>query len=185
MDRVRARRLTSGERRRLRQMKRQLANQVNSRHARIVLLSTGGVQNREIATLADCTPQWVRIIIHRFNAQGLDGLALTISDEFPETNRVLVVGFRGNRDVTELLKPLTGLFSEVYVTAASDAMAIPAADVAASVRQVFGPDVTIEISEPVSQAITDALHSVGEDDMVVVTGSLYVVSDARDHLLGG
>jgi transposase len=74
MDRVRARRLTSGERRRLRQMKRQLANQVNSRHARIVLLSSGGVQNREIARLADCTPQWVRIIIHRFKAQGIDGI---------------------------------------------------------------------------------------------------------------
>jgi transposase len=74
MDRVQARRLTSGERRRLRQMKRQLANQVSSRHARIVLLSTGGVQNRDISTLADCTPQWVRIIIHRFNAQGLDGV---------------------------------------------------------------------------------------------------------------
>ena len=74
MDHVRARRLTSGERRRLRQMKRQLANQVNSRHARIVLLSTGAVRNREIARLADCTPQWVRIIIHRFNAQGVDGI---------------------------------------------------------------------------------------------------------------
>lgn len=75
MDRVRARRLTSGERKRLRQMKRQLANQVNSRHARIILLSTGGVQNRQIARLADCTPQWVRRIIHRFNAQGLDGIS--------------------------------------------------------------------------------------------------------------
>jgi transposase len=55
-------------------MKRQLANQVNSRHARIILLSTGGVQNREIARLADCTPQGVRIIIHRFNSQGIDGI---------------------------------------------------------------------------------------------------------------
>ena len=74
MDRVRARRLKSGERRRLRQMKRQLANQVYSRHARIVLLSTGGVQNREIARLADCTPQWVRVTIQRCHAQGLDGI---------------------------------------------------------------------------------------------------------------
>jgi transposase len=38
------------------------------------LLSIGGVQNREIATLADCTPQWVRIVIHRFNAQGIGGV---------------------------------------------------------------------------------------------------------------
>jgi hypothetical protein len=29
-------------------MKRQLANQVNSRHAKIVLLSRGGVRNREV-----------------------------------------------------------------------------------------------------------------------------------------
>ena len=56
-------------------MKRKLSNQVNSRHARITLLSTGGVRNRDIATLADCTPQWVRRIIHRFNAQGIDGIA--------------------------------------------------------------------------------------------------------------
>jgi len=55
-------------------MKRQRANQVNARHARIVLLSRGGVRNRAIANLVDCTPQWVRIVMHRFNADGLDGI---------------------------------------------------------------------------------------------------------------
>jgi len=55
-------------------MKRQLANQVDSRHARIIRLSAGGVSNHEIARLCDCTPQWVRIIIHRFNAQGIEGI---------------------------------------------------------------------------------------------------------------
>jgi len=74
MDTARARRLSPYERQKLHRMKRQLSNQVNSRHARIVLLSSGGVRNREIATLADCTPQWVRRIIHRFNAQGIDGI---------------------------------------------------------------------------------------------------------------
>ena len=74
MDRVRARKLRPYERRKLHKMKRQLSSQVNSRHARIVLLSTGDVPNRDIATLADCSPQWVRIIIHRFNAQGIDGI---------------------------------------------------------------------------------------------------------------
>ncbi|MCP3977477.1 MAG: bifunctional folylpolyglutamate synthase/dihydrofolate synthase [bacterium] len=117
------------------------------------------------------------------NAQGLDGLAQTVNDEFPDTDRVLVVGFRGERDVTELLKPLSGLFDEVIVTEAADKMAIPAADVVAGVRAAFGPDVSIETATPVSQALTEALHLVGEDDMVVVTGSLYVVSDARDRML--
>jgi transposase len=55
-------------------MKRQLANHVNSRHARIILLSRGGVRNREIAVCTDCTPQWVRVIIHRFNKDGVQGI---------------------------------------------------------------------------------------------------------------
>jgi transposase len=55
-------------------MKRQLANQVNSRHARIILLSRGGVRNREIAARVECTPQWVRVILHRFNDRGIEGI---------------------------------------------------------------------------------------------------------------
>jgi len=74
LDQVRARKLKPYERQKLHKMKRQLSSQVNSRHARIVLLSTGGVRNRDSATLGDCTPQWVRIILHRFNAQGIDGI---------------------------------------------------------------------------------------------------------------
>jgi transposase len=73
MDRVAARRLRPWEGRMLRQMKRQLSNTVNSRHGRIILLSRGGVGNREIARHVGCSPQWVRKIIHRFNAPGNAG----------------------------------------------------------------------------------------------------------------
>ena len=74
MDKVRARRLLPYERQKLHKMKRQLSNQVNSSHARIILLSTGGVRNRDIAERVDRSPQWVRQIIHRFNASGIDGI---------------------------------------------------------------------------------------------------------------
>src|SRR2546421_11326336 len=47
---------------------------VRSRHARIVLLSRGGLSNRAIANRADCTPQGVRTIIQRFNGDGLDSI---------------------------------------------------------------------------------------------------------------
>lgn len=52
-------------------MKRQFTNQVNHRHARIVLLSRGGLTNAQIARHCDCTPTWVRRILHRFNAGGI------------------------------------------------------------------------------------------------------------------
>lgn len=74
MDSVRVRRVAPGERLHLHRMKRQLLNRVNSRHARVILLSSGGVCNREIAFLVDYTSEWVRKIIHRFNQQGLAGI---------------------------------------------------------------------------------------------------------------
>jgi transposase len=75
MDTVRIRPLRPYEQKKLHRLKRQRVNQVNSRHARIVLLSRGGLRNRAIAGVVDCSPQWVRIIIHRFNQHGLPGIS--------------------------------------------------------------------------------------------------------------
>lgn len=74
MDTVRARTIAPPERRRLHRMKRQLTNTVNASHARIILLSSGSVCNREIADRVGRCPSWVRKIIHRFNLQGLEGI---------------------------------------------------------------------------------------------------------------
>jgi transposase len=75
MDTVKVRPLRPYEKKKLRRMKRQLANAVNCRHARIILLSRGGCCNRVIADRVDCSPQWVRTVIHRFNADGINGIA--------------------------------------------------------------------------------------------------------------
>lgn len=74
MDKVVARTLRPWEGRTLHQMKRQLSNAVNCRHARIVLLSRGKVSNKDIAQRVGCTPQWVRQVIHRFNDGGIDAI---------------------------------------------------------------------------------------------------------------
>ena len=74
MDTVKVRPLRPYEKRALHRLKRQRANAVHSRHARIILLSTGGLRNRDIATRVDCSPPGVRRVIHRFNADGLDGI---------------------------------------------------------------------------------------------------------------
>jgi transposase len=71
MDRVRVRRLSPVERRKLHRFKRGKWNAVNRSHARVILLSTGGVANKEIARLSGFSPQWVRRIIHRFNSGGV------------------------------------------------------------------------------------------------------------------
>jgi len=50
------------------------SNAVNSRDARIILLSRGGVRNREVAERSGCTGAWVRKVIHRFNIGGIQAI---------------------------------------------------------------------------------------------------------------
>ena len=71
MDRVGARKPTRSEAAKLRRMKRQTTNAVNSRHARMILLSREKLPNRVIAERTGCSPQWVRKIIHRYNELGI------------------------------------------------------------------------------------------------------------------
>ena len=73
-DKVKVRLLRPYEKVKLGRLKRQKCNAVNSRHARIIMLAVGGMINRCIAPLVDCSVQWVRQVIHRFNDDGIDGI---------------------------------------------------------------------------------------------------------------
>jgi transposase len=94
MDTIRVRPLRPHEKKKLRRMKRQLTNTVNCRHSRIVLLSRGGVSNRAIGARVDCSPQWVRTIIHRFNNDGIDGIAWYPFFQTRDTPRAFVADVR-------------------------------------------------------------------------------------------
>lgn len=75
MDTVVARTLRPWEGKKLHAMKRQMCNAVNRLHARVILLSRGGVRNAQIAQRCGCSPGWVRQVIHRFNQGGIDAVA--------------------------------------------------------------------------------------------------------------
>lgn len=74
-DTIRVRPLRPYEKVKLRRLKRQRRNAVNSRNARIIMLSSGHMSNAAIARMVDCTATWVRQIIHRFNDDGIDGIS--------------------------------------------------------------------------------------------------------------
>jgi transposase len=73
-DKVTVRPLRPYEKVKLRRLKGQRRNAVNSRNARIIMLAVGQRRNRIIAEMIGCSVQWVRQIIHRFNDDGIDGI---------------------------------------------------------------------------------------------------------------
>lgn len=75
MIKVIARKLKPYERQKLHHMKGARTNLVNYQHARVILLSQGGLQNSQIAEQCDYSATWIRKLIHRFNLGGVDAIS--------------------------------------------------------------------------------------------------------------
>jgi dihydrofolate synthase/folylpolyglutamate synthase len=115
------------------------------------------------------------------NAAGAAVAAQTLADDFDVTGEtILVVGVLAPRDVAALLDALDASQAHLVVACAPPSpRAVPAAEVA---RAAASLGVPAEIVPDVGQAVDRAVARAGEEDAVLVTGSLYVVGAARAHL---
>ena len=88
---------------------------------------------------------------------------------------ILVAGCSAGHDAEAVVGRLAPLADEVIATRSGHPAAIPAADVAAVAR---GLGVPTREREPVRAAVQEALSRARPNDMVLVTGSLFVVAEA-------
>jgi folylpolyglutamate synthase/dihydropteroate synthase len=116
------------------------------------------------------------------NAAGADSCADVYFGDFaPEGRRLLVFGALSGRDVADTLSALrVDDFDTVWCTTADSPRALPASEIAATAASMGCDDV--RTCPPVREACDRALADAGPDDAVLVTGSLYVVGEARPHL---
>jgi dihydrofolate synthase/folylpolyglutamate synthase len=95
--------------------------------------------------------------------------------------RILVVGLLQGREPGEMLDALDAARAEVVVVCAPDwPRAIPAEDVAAVARD---KGISVEVVPDVEDAVHRAIALATEEDIVLVTGSFYVIGPARRMLL--
>ncbi len=111
------------------------------------------------------------------NSQGFRGLAETLVTEFPAMEWQLVLGVRGERDVSELVSALNGLVEGVFATAPEDPGAIQADLVADAARESLG--VPVATFPGVLEAVRYAAEAAGPEGGVVVAGSLYLIGEVR------
>ena len=118
------------------------------------------------------------------NPAGGRAAAAAVEEAFGETERrVLVVGMLQERDPAEMLDALSAASAQVVVACPPPSpRARPAEEVAAAARDL---GVDTEVAGSVPEALARALAIAGPDDLVLVTGSLYVVGAARAALTGG
>jgi len=122
------------------------------------------------------------IIDGAHNPAGADVCAEVFFSDFdPVGSHRLVVGTLRSRDPLALLSALRAdEFDQVICCTAPSPRGLPATDLAEVARAMGCDDVVVR--ESVGAAIDRALTDANADDAVLVTGSLYVVGEARGHL---
>lgn len=114
------------------------------------------------------------------NAAGAHAAAITLDDFDVPGSRLLVVGMSQGRDPVEMLEVLAeGEVALVVACAADYPRAMPAAEVAEAAEEV---GVEVVVAKDVGDALDKAGEAAGTDDLILVTGSLYVVGEARRRL---
>jgi dihydrofolate synthase/folylpolyglutamate synthase len=116
------------------------------------------------------------------NVAGAEMLARALLDEFPVQNEtVAVVGMLAGRDPTAMLQSLvTAGVNTVVACTAPSPRALPADRIAEAARSV---GLVALAAETVGEALSLARARVPAGGRLVVTGSLYVVADARALLV--
>jgi dihydrofolate synthase/folylpolyglutamate synthase len=107
--------------------------------------------------------------------------ARALADALPEAFRWrglhLVVGVLDTKDVTGIVGPLASLATRADACSNSNPKSIPPDRMAAACRAAGIEDV--EEHADVAEALGAAHAAAGEGDLILVTGSLYTVADAR------
>jgi dihydrofolate synthase/folylpolyglutamate synthase len=115
------------------------------------------------------------------NPASAQKLAAAVREMRPDYRRiVLVIGTLGDKDYHGITSELVPLADHVVVTKPQYARAMDVTALASEVQKGHG---RVETAETVEEAIRAARTAASPDDLILITGSLYVVGDARAVLM--
>jgi dihydrofolate synthase/folylpolyglutamate synthase len=117
------------------------------------------------------------------NADSAAKLAATVREYFPGRPVTLVFGASSDKDVAgmlqALLAPDTGVRRVILTQAVHPRAQEPEALAALVAQAAPAGSVSVQTTPTVAQAVAEAVQSAGPDAVIVATGSLFIVAEAR------
>jgi dihydrofolate synthase/folylpolyglutamate synthase len=113
------------------------------------------------------------------NPAGAEALAVALREFFTWDRLHLVVSVSGDKDLDGIIRPLAPLADIAYAARNLSARSGSPLTIAERISVEGKP---VEIFDSVASALDAARAAAGETDLILVTGSLYTVADARRAL---
>ncbi len=114
------------------------------------------------------------------NPDGTAALAPAIGKYLKGKRIIAIMGVLADKDVTSVTQNLAGIFSHVITLAPSNPRAMSAENLAAHWKNL---GTSTEPMANVDAALTKALGMLGDDDALLIFGSLYLAGDVRPRML--
>jgi len=117
------------------------------------------------------------------NAASADALARAVKRLFKYRKLILVLGVSADKDIKGILKELVPISDSIILTKCKIA---ERALQPAKIRDMITPkDKNVTVTTGVKEALENAILKAAPQDLVLVTGSLFVVGEARQLLAKG
>jgi len=110
--------------------------------------------------------------------------AATLDEEFPPFLWKVVFGALSDKNLEGMISALDGVVGELFAVPAANERAILPQAIAEAAGSVLASD-QIHIANSIGEGLAAATEAAGTDGAVLVTGSMYVVGEARSLLAAG
>ena len=106
----------------------------------------------------------------------------SVRQAYPDRKAAILIGKLATKDGSEMLQALLPIAKRFVATEPRvyAKFPTPAADLAATLRRL-APDVPVSIEPIVAKAVADTLQTLSDDELFIITGSIYMVGAAREH----
>ena len=115
------------------------------------------------------------------NVDSIQRMLTTLEEDFPYQRLKVVVGFSADKDVQGMLAELTSRVDELILTKSTHPRS---ADPNELVKKAGHSRAQVSVVRDVPSAMWQALAGAHPEDLICVTGSLFVVAEARAAWLG-
>jgi dihydrofolate synthase / folylpolyglutamate synthase len=116
------------------------------------------------------------------NPDGMSALITSLIEAFAFDRILFVLGILGDKDYRGMLQELTRVPCTIMITEPMTVRSVPAGELLKAATET---GLEAQLTSGVEAAVASALAEAEDHDLVCVTGSHYVVGEARSFLLAG
>ncbi len=115
------------------------------------------------------------------NPAGASALFRALRDKFSYRKLILLFGVLGDKDYRRMLKKLAPLADKLILTEPKDKRSLHLMDILPVAKRYIN---SVEIIEDSGRALSRAFALAEKDDLICVTGSLFLVGEIKKHCMG-